>query len=1084
MTKKTHTCRLSLWLPLSGILLFSSLIAFIVFLNFEFESQLLLKQNRENLQQSMERLQVGLEMHLARNDLAALKREIAYFYLRDDTDAMVLIDETGQVLASNRRFWRNRLGHQVFPDFDQSRFEAALSSFQIIVDTRHENNNRAYVPLNLPYAPDRIRSQKRAVLYFVQNTAELHRHIWDSTLTRGILIWLAILIVMLVQQIFFERLVGKPLEQLRKFAQKIGDRDFAVDNPLSGQGELMTLGETLQCTSRQLGDALTALKQREQYLSTTLQSIGSGIIVTDAFGVITQINATAETLLACKQQEVIGRKLSDVYNTYHAGTGQRLITPVEQAIETRQVIHKSNNTVLFARNGKRYNLVSNAAPIIDDDGRFHGVILVFEDVSETYRLRQQLHQEKEHFRHVLDTSAAAIYTLTPVVRNSGQYRLAYASATLEKLTGFSNQTWQQKPCFWLDDVHPDDRTAVAEAYRNMSERDHFEYEFRFIRSDRNERWIKDHLIAIKGNTGLIQEIIGAWLDITDNKIRETQRLAAVNQLELYAKVFKQTQEGVIICDRHKKIVTVNQAFQRITGYTDHEAVGTKPDIFCSNRQSRHFYRLLWSQIKNTGFWQGELWSRRKNGETYPQWLTISAAKDEQGVVEYYIAIFSDITHNKQIEARLQHLAHYDPLTDLPNRLLLQARIEHGLDVARSHHQPLALLFLDLDHFKNINDSLGHSIGDRLLIETGKRLKTMLNEEDTVARLGGDEFNIVLIDTDAERATRFADELLEALSEPIEIGDYSFHLSASVGISVFPEQGSDYETLSRNADTALYQAKSKGRNQSQLFTPEMQARSQRRMALEIDLRRALDEGQLELYYQPQVEIEHQTIVGAEALLRWRHPEWGFVSPGEFIPVAEDSGLIMPIGTWVLEQAAFQVKQWQNEGLPDITIAVNLSLAQFRQKDLIEQVQSILQKHDLDPHCLELELTESIAMQDAETAIEKTQQLSDLGVKLSIDDFGTGYSSLSYLQRLPIHKLKIDQSFSAKMLGSKNTENIVDAIIGLAKNLNLKIIAEGVEDAEQLAHYQHKGCDMIQGYYFSRPIPAAQFADLLCRGISSN
>ncbi|MDO9104790.1 MAG: EAL domain-containing protein [Methylovulum sp.] len=568
----------------------------------------------------------------------------------------------------------------------------------------------------------------------------------------------------------------------------------------------------------------------------------------------------------------------------------------------------------------------------------------------------------------------------------------------------------------------------------------------------------------------------------DSYAHEAARRFAEEQLELSAKVFRQSHEAIIITDKDNNIVSVNRAFTNITGYQEQEVIGKKPKILSAGRQDREFYRVLWDALLKNNFWQGELWNRHKNGTVYPEWLTISVVRDEANEIVHYIATFTDITLHKAAEQKIEHLAHYDVLTNLPNRLLLKSRVDYELIVAERYEKTFALLFIDLDHFKNINDSLGHSIGDQVLVAVAERLLACVREEDTVARLGGDEFNILLADGNGNAAALVANKVITALSAPILYQQYQLYITASIGIGIYPDNGDSYETLSKNADTALYQAKKHGRNQYQFFTPTMQQQSERRMQIEHDLRHAIARNELLVYFQPQVNTQTGQINGAEALLRWQHPVWGMVSPVEFIPVAEECGLILPIGEWVLDQAVAEARQWHDAGFP-LTVAVNLSLAQFRANTLFGKVQQTLERHQMPAQYLELELTESIAMQNAVLAIEITEQLSRLGIKLSIDDFGTGYSSLSYLQRFSLHKLKIDQSFTRSMVGNKDSENIVDAIISLAKSLNLKTIAEGVETKQQLALFRQKACDEIQGYYFSKPIPAVEFVALMKRGLDA-
>lgn len=566
----------------------------------------------------------------------------------------------------------------------------------------------------------------------------------------------------------------------------------------------------------------------------------------------------------------------------------------------------------------------------------------------------------------------------------------------------------------------------------------------------------------------------------DSYAHEAARQVAEEKLKLSAKVFSQSQEAIVITDKDNNILSVNRAFTVVTGYEEQEVLGKNPKLLSSGRQDQVFYRALWDSLQKNKFWQGELWNRHKDGTIYPEWLTISVVLDELANIVNYIAIFSDITQHKTTEQQLEHLAHYDSLTNLPNRLLLKSRVDYELILAERNKKTFALLFIDLDHFKNINDSLGHSIGDQVLIEVGQRLLACVREEDTVARLGGDEFNILLADSNGNGAAIVANNIITSLAVPIDYQNYQLHITPSLGISLYPDNGDSYETLSQNADTALYKAKEFGRNQYQFFTPTMQQQTKRRMEIETDLRQAIVRNELITYFQPQVNTQTTQIIGAEALLRWQHPVWGFVSPAEFIPVAEECGLILHIGDWVLEQSIAQAKKWHDAGFL-LTIAVNLSLAQFRANTLFEKVKQTLEHFQLPPQYLELELTESIAMQSAEMAIEITHKLTQLGIKLSIDDFGTGYSSLSYLQRFSLDKLKIDQSFTMNMAENKDSENIVDAIISLAKSLNLKTIAEGVETKQQLDMFKQKDCDEIQGYYFSKPIPADEFMALIEKGV---
>jgi diguanylate cyclase (GGDEF)-like protein/PAS domain S-box-containing protein len=553
---------------------------------------------------------------------------------------------------------------------------------------------------------------------------------------------------------------------------------------------------------------------------------------------------------------------------------------------------------------------------------------------------------------------------------------------------------------------------------------------------------------------------------------------AGEQLQLAAQVFESSRDAITITDSKGIIIAVNEAFTAITGYPAAEVIGKNPGVLRSGRHDAEYYRAMWASILENGFWQGEIWNKRKNGEIYPEWLKITAVKNQSRNTANYIAVFSDITDEIKTAERIQHLAYYDPLTNLPNRALLSDRLDLAIAHAKRAGCKCAVLFLDMDRFKNINDALGHSIGDQLLKSVAIRLKECVREVDTVARMGGDEF-IVILDGMAETGSIMpvARKMLHSLSQPYEVEGHSIRATPSIGISVYPDDGTDHESLIMNADSAMYHAKENGRNDFRFFTPDMKMRVEEKLFIESDLRKALELGQFVLYYQPQVDIRTGHIVGAEALIRWNHPVAGLISPAKFIPVAEESGLIVPLGEWILDEACRQNLAWQKAGLPPISIAVNLSAVQFRQQNLCRLINDTLKSTGLEPHYLELELTEGLVMSNTDSAVETLNCFKEMGVRISIDDFGTGYSSLSYLKHFPIDYLKIDQSFVRDITTNPDDAAITTAIINMAQGLNLKTIAEGVETAEQLTFLRLHSCDVVQGYYFSKPAPAAEFADIL-------
>ncbi|PLX60096.1 putative bifunctional diguanylate cyclase/phosphodiesterase [Sedimenticola selenatireducens] len=543
------------------------------------------------------------------------------------------------------------------------------------------------------------------------------------------------------------------------------------------------------------------------------------------------------------------------------------------------------------------------------------------------------------------------------------------------------------------------------------------------------------------------------------------------RLRLAASVFENTDEGVIITDSNGNILDVNRAFSQIQGYSREEVIGKNPRLFKSGHHDQSFYRDLWHSLTETGHWRGEMWNRRKNGELFPKWQTINSVVDGNGNLTHYVGIFSDITHIKQSQEKLDHLGHHDALTDLPNRLLLNERLDQAIKHAERHNTLLAVIFLDLDNFKHINDSLGHPVGDQLLQEVARKLLLATRQDDTVARIGGDEFVLLLEDIGKpENAGIAAQKLAAVFAEPFQLEQQAIRITASLGICICPQDGNDSATLLRNADSAMYRAKEEGRNTYQFYTEELTRNAFERVSLENNLRQAIEKEQLRLLYQPQFELQSGRIIGLEALIRWVHPELGTISPARFIPLAEESGLIHPIGEWVLRTACRQGRQWQQQGIDFGRIAVNIAGPQLQRGNLVNEVIAVLDETQLPTDRLELEVTEGFIMQQAESAITQLQALRELGLTLSIDDFGTGYSSLSYLKQLPINKLKIDQSFVRDIPHDRNDMAIADAIIAMGKSLGLRVIAEGVETEAQAEFLKQAGCQEGQGYLYSKPITA--------------
>jgi diguanylate cyclase (GGDEF)-like protein/PAS domain S-box-containing protein len=560
----------------------------------------------------------------------------------------------------------------------------------------------------------------------------------------------------------------------------------------------------------------------------------------------------------------------------------------------------------------------------------------------------------------------------------------------------------------------------------------------------------------------------------------------VNQRDLLEKVFESSYSGVMITDAARHIVEVNPAFTRITGYSSEEVIGKDPHLLASGRHDRTFYHELWDDIENNGHWEGEIWNRRKGGEVYPSWMNINRVSDSDGRLHYFVGMFSDISKRKEAEAQIHQLAFYDPLTELPNRRLLIERLQQAFSVGARSGQHGAVLFIDLDNFKTINDTKGHDTGDLLLAEVAKRLNVCVRDGDTVARLGGDEFVVVLeslnsaSDDAATQADLVAEKIREALSQPYQLGNYAYHTTPSIGVVLFLGHRQSLDDVMKHADTAMYQAKTAGRNAIRFYDPVMQAGIEARADLEEELRYALERQQLCLHYQIQIDSSNRTL-GAEVLLRWQHPEKELISPAQFIPLAEETGLIVPIGLWVLQTACALLRSWQSDAVTrDLTLAVNVSAKQFRSQDFVAQVERTLLEAAAKPALLKLELTESIVLENVEDTIAKMRELKLLGVSFSMDDFGTGYSSLQYLKRLPLDQIKIDQSFVRDIVSDPNDAAIVKTIIAMSEVLGLNVIAEGVETEAQREFLDLRGCHAFQGFLFGRPVPLEDFEKRLREG----
>jgi diguanylate cyclase (GGDEF)-like protein/PAS domain S-box-containing protein len=790
------------------------------------------------------------------------------------------------------------------------------------------------------------------------------------------------------------------------------------------------------------------------------------IIITSRTGEIEYVNPSFTRVTGYSRLEAIGQNPRILKSaeappeTYHA-LWQTLL---EGRVWSGVFHNRRKNGTLFWEK-------ASISPIFGDHGEVTHYLAVKEDVTERLLAEKTLRESEEAFRRLFEDAK------DPLLLLKGGAFIDCNTATLE-LLGYRSKAdfLGHSPDDISPACQPDGHSSreKAEAMITTALKVGFHrFEWTHLQSDGTPVQVEVTLTPITLRGEVILHTL--WRDIRERRVTE-------NRLRLLAGVFENSAEAIMVSDRDNRILEVNNAFARLTGYAPDEVRGRDPRLLSSGRSAPEAYRAMWQSIRSTGRWQGEIWDRRKDGSVYPKWLSISTIRGTDGNIEHYIGSFVDISERKAAEEKINRLAHFDTLTDLPNRANLQGRLEQALASARrdGHRRHVAVMFLDLDRFKNINDTLGHHIGDALLLEVSRRLRSSVRESDVVARLGGDEFVVVLTGADAVAAERIAGKMLQALTQPYHIDGQCLHTTSSIGIAVFPGDGETVDLLMRNADAAMYQAKAAGRNNVKFFAASMNQAARDRRQLEEDLHLALQKKQFVLHYQPQVDTQRR-IFATEVLLRWQHPEHGLVPPGRFIPLAEDTGLIVPIGKWVLETACDQLKAWSVDARTrELQVAVNVSARQFRQADFIEQLHELLEGSGADPTRLKLELTESLVLDNVTDTIAKMNAIKLLGVTFSMDDFGTGYSSLSYLTRLPLDQLKIDRAFVSRLPDNQSDAVIAQTIVTMGRSLGLKVIAEGVESEAQRQFLDAHGCHGYQGFLFGRPLPVEAFEQLLQSG----
>ena len=836
---------------------------------------------------------------------------------------------------------------------------------------------------------------------------------------------------------------------------------------------LRTMGTIVDITREKAREL--DLAESERRYRAVIDALSEGVMLIAPDGQVLTANLSAQRILGLTHDQIMGRKLRDPewHTIYADGTPFPVWDyPAARTLETGAPFRDMLMGVYRRADDLRWILINTRALYRDDAPRPYAVVASFADVTERHAAEAQRRVAEAALR-ASEAKFASVFRICPEsISISDAQTGVYldVNEAYERVFGYTREQVVGRSAIELNVwVDPLERDALLRRLEYQGRVD--EFETRVRRADGEIRIVQMSVegLSMQGRRWMLVVL----RDVTRQRAQE-------EQLRLAARVFESTAEGILITDPQARIVTANPAFSELTGYAEEDVRGQTPAVLRSGRHDTRFYDEMWDGINHAGRWHGEIWNRTKLGEVRPYLMTITALKDERGVVLNYVGVMRDISTIKQSQQQLEYLANYDALTGLGNRNLFYTRLKVGIEKAQRHKRSLAVVFIDLDNFKVINDTLGHDVGDVLLSEVARRIKTCVRQEDVVCRLGGDEFTVSVEDFhDPEALVMTTQRLTEVISQPYRISGHEIFVTASCGISVYPNDGKTMSELVKNADTAMYKVKEQGKNGFQFFREDMNARAFERLVFVSGLRRALDRNEFRLVYQPQIDLSSGRLRGAECLLRWQHPDMGEVSPGSFIPVAEETGLIVSIGEWVLRQVCGQLPAWGGTLAGRGRVSINISARQFRQPELVDAIRRAVTEAGIAPHYLGVEITESALVDDPESAAMTLARLKDMGLSISIDDFGTGYSSLSYLKRFPIDCLKIDRTFVRDIATDPDDAAIVTAVIQMAKSLKLDVIAEGVETEDQLSFLRERGCEAAQGYFFARPLPPEQVASWLVR-----
>ena len=812
-------------------------------------------------------------------------------------------------------------------------------------------------------------------------------------------------------------------------------------------------------------EALALLKQTLTLRDRALDKVQEGVSIGNPQRELIYVNDAYVGITGYSREELLGKPSGSILQGH--ATHPDTVKLIQTAINAGQPFHGEIRN--YRKDGTPFWNDLSITPIFDEHGALQEYFAVQRDITSQKEAALELQKSKEQLDLVLKGS------------NDGLWDWNVTDDTIERslrwyqILGYGKDGVSSNRAAWPELVHPDDLARINHQMNSLlvGDQDRYSIELRMRHKDGHYVSVLTRGYILRDDQKRATRVCGTTTNLTERKAEEAK-------LNLAAAVFQQSREGITTTDAQGNILMVNKAFTEITGYTEAEVLGKNPRMLSSGRHSREFYQAMWEAISTKDRWEGEIWNRQKNGTIYPEWLSISAMRDEKNEVTHYIGNFSDLSDAKAAEGRILWLSHFDTLTGLPNRALLKDRVQHAISMAQRANEPMTMMLVGIDQFKTLSDTLSHQVGDELLVEIAHRLSNAIREQDTLARLGGKEFVLVLPGTSGDGAAHLASDLLWKLAQTYHLGGNELTLTASIGIASYPGNGGDFDTLFKSVEIAMHRAQSKGRDTFQFYSEAMYQQVVARDHMVKALRSAVALDQLHVAYQPQVDLQSGRICGMEALLRWTHPELGAVPPSEFIPVAEESGLIKAMGEWVLRQACRDVRAWLDNGIDVPHVAVNVSPLQFHDDDLIVQIKQALSDFQINPKLIYLEVTESSLMDDVVRSESMLRELKGLGIRLALDDFGTGYSSLSYLKRFPFDKVKIDQSFVRDIATSQSDNVIVKVIVSMAHGLGLTVIAEGVATQAQCEILRTSVCDEIQGYFFSKPVDAHSMGKLMAEG----